>query len=135
MDKFVIYNKNTGKRYGMEYGSYKEWSTASSAKGALTRLKKKFLKAFEDDLAFTYKHIDKYATQESRDAHREEMKEYNSDWQIYEALCSSEVVTYDYFYEHEPLVMKTNKMSGKRFIERMNTPYFLSPSSDNYWSA
>ena len=29
---FVIYNKNTGERFGMEYGSYKEWKTARTAK-------------------------------------------------------------------------------------------------------
>ena len=80
---FVIYNKNTGKRYGTEsYGGYKEWNTEKAAKSALTRLKKKHLKAFEDDLAFTYKHItqryangeidentygpNKYATQKGR---------------------------------------------------------------------
>jgi hypothetical protein len=28
---------------------------------------------------------------------REGMKEFNSDWKVYEALCGSEVVTYDYF--------------------------------------
>ena len=42
MDRFVIFNKATGKRYGMEsYGGYKEWNTERAAKAALTRLKNK----------------------------------------------------------------------------------------------
>lgn len=134
MDRFVIFNKATGKRYGMEsYGGYKEWNTERAAKAALTRLKKKFLKAFEDDLAFTYKHIDGYETQESRDAHRENMKQYNSDWKVYEALCGSEVVTYDYFYENEPMVERTNLMGGNKYMERLNRPSFLSPASESYY--
>ena len=47
-DTFVIYNKNTGKRYGTKYGSYQEWKTVASAKGALTRLKKKHMKDYLD---------------------------------------------------------------------------------------
>jgi hypothetical protein len=147
---FVIYNKNTGKRYGTEsYGGYKEWNTEKAAKSALTRLKKKHLKAFEDDLAFTYKHItqryangeidentygpNKYATQKGRDAHREDQKQYRGDWKIYDALCESEIVTYDYFYENEPMVERTNISCGTKYMERKNTPSFLSPSCDSYY--
>ena len=42
IDTFVIFNPVTGNRYGStSWGGYKEWNTASSAKGALTRLKKR----------------------------------------------------------------------------------------------
>ena len=147
---FVIYNENTGERYGSSsWGGYKEWNTERAAKGALTRLKKKYLKAFEDDLAFTYKHIteqyengtfnektngpNKYATQEGRYAHREDMKQYRGDWKIYEGLCESQIVTYEYFYENEPMVERTNISCGTKFMERKNTPSFLSPSCDSYY--
>ena len=64
---FVIYNKNTGERFGMEYGSYKEWKTAGVAKGTLTRLKKKHLKAFENEVNQHMDYITKvYANGDSR---------------------------------------------------------------------
>lgn len=34
----------------------------------------------------------------------------------------------------ETYVTRTNKMSGKEFQERYDTPYFCSPSSESYWS-
>ena len=34
----------------------------------------------------------------------------------------------------EMWVEKTNLMSGEKFMERVNTPYFCSPSSETYWS-
>ena len=150
IDTFVIFNTITGKRYGSTgWGGYKQWNTASSAKGALTRLKKQYLKTFEDDLEHTFTYItscyesgkyteethgvNQYATQEGRDAHREEMKEYKSDWKVYQGLCDSEVVTYDYFYENEPVVERTNISGGNKYTERLNTPSFLSPSCDSYY--
>lgn len=150
MDTFVIFNKKTGERFGIEsYGGYKEWKTERAAKGALTRLKKKHLKKFEDDLAFTFKHVNeqyakgvfdvetygpnRYATQEGRDAHRERKKKYSGDWKIYEALCDSEIVTYDYFYENEPMVERTSLRNGRKYMERLNTPCFLSPSCDSHY--
>ena len=120
IDTFVIFNPVTGKRYGStSWGGYKQWKTASSAKGALTRLKKQYLKTFEDDLEhpFTYitscyesgkyteetHGVNQYATQEGRDAHREEMKEYKGAWGVYQGLCDSEVVTYELFKAINPI--------------------------------
>ena len=124
MDRFVIFNKATGKRYGMEsYGGYKEWNTERAAKAALTRLKNKHLKLFEKEVAWAKEH----------DCYRESIEEYNSDLKVYRALCESEVVTYDYFYENEPMVERTNLMSGTKYMERLNRPSFLSPSSDSYY--
>ena len=33
-----------------------------------------------------------------------------------------------------PMVERTNLMTGKKFMEDVNTPYFCSPSSESYWS-
>jgi hypothetical protein len=127
MDRFVIFNKATGKRYGMEsYGGYKEWNTERAAKAALTRLKNKHLKLFEKDVAFAQNNG-------FLRGDREGMKEFNSDWKVYEALCGSEVVTYDYFYENEPMVERTNLMGGNKYMERLNRPSFLSPASESYY--
>jgi len=149
-DTFVIYNKNTGKRYGTKYGSYQEWKTVASAKGALTRLNKKHLKEFLDHcnehmdyITECYKNghaekrgwdwDNKFATAEGRLAYIEEMKEYRCEWKAYDGLCGSEVVTYDYFYENEPMVERTNISCGTKYMERLNTPSFLSPSCDSYY--
>lgn len=32
------------------------------------------------------------------------------------------------------MVEKTNLMTGKKFLEAENTPYYCSPSSETYWS-
>lgn len=34
----------------------------------------------------------------------------------------------------EKTVERTNLMSGKKFRESVNTPYYCSPSSESYWS-
>jgi len=35
----------------------------------------------------------------------------------------------------EPVVERTNMMTGKKFTESINTPHYMSPSSESYWSA
>jgi|TARA_B110000495_G_scaffold183131_1_gene179183 hypothetical protein len=35
---------------------------------------------------------------------------------------------------HETMVTKKNMMNGKEFLERYDTPYYCSPSSETYWS-
>lgn len=40
-----------------------------------------------------------------------------------------------YRYEiHETFVTRRNLLSGKEFVERYDTPYYCSPSSESYWS-
>jgi hypothetical protein len=40
-----------------------------------------------------------------------------------------------YRYEiHETMVKRNNLMGGAEFMERYDTPYFCSPSSESYWS-
>lgn len=34
----------------------------------------------------------------------------------------------------EKYVERTNLMSGKKFMERVNTPNYCSPASESYWS-
>lgn len=34
----------------------------------------------------------------------------------------------------ETMVTKTNAMTGEKFQERYDTPYYCSPSSETYWS-
>tara|TARA_B100000214_G_scaffold2666_1_gene2045 strand:+ start:1092 stop:1424 length:333 start_codon:yes stop_codon:yes gene_type:complete len=40
-----------------------------------------------------------------------------------------------YFHKSlEKSVVKKNMMNGKEFVEKVNTPYYCSPSSETYWS-
>lgn len=45
-----------------------------------------------------------------------------------------EVVGYNYFYDNEPMVIRKDHRTGETFTERLNTPYYLSPSSETYYS-
>lgn len=36
---------------------------------------------------------------------------------------------------YETYITRTNKMTGKDYKERYDTPWFASPSSETYWSA
>jgi len=40
-----------------------------------------------------------------------------------------------YHSQIEKKVERTNLMTGKTFMESVNTPYYCSPSSESYWSA
>ena len=37
-------------------------------------------------------------------------------------------------FAKKTFVEKTNAMDGTKFIERYDTPYYCSPSSETYWS-
>jgi len=40
-----------------------------------------------------------------------------------------------FFHDYvEEIVQRTNIMSGEPIFERINTPYYCSPSSETYWS-
>lgn len=41
----------------------------------------------------------------------------------------------DYYANKEQFVERTNLMTGKTFMESVNTPYYCSPSSETYWSS
>ena len=38
-------------------------------------------------------------------------------------------------YVYETFVTRKNMMSGKEYLERYDTPYYCSPSSETFWSA
>ena len=46
------------------------------------------------------------------------------------------IAEYDYYEANlEKQVERTNLMTGEKFMESVNTPYYCSPSSETYWSA
>ena len=45
------------------------------------------------------------------------------------------VMDYSEYKLIEPMVEKRNVMTGETFKESINTPYYMSASSETYWSA
>ena len=46
-----------------------------------------------------------------------------------------DVASHSFFADKiEKTVERTNLMTGKKFKESVNTPYYCSPSSESYWS-
>lgn len=39
-----------------------------------------------------------------------------------------------YYKDVEKMVIRTNLLSGKEYMESVNTPSYCSPSSEAYWS-
>lgn len=106
---FVIYNKDTTEIYS--YVRHNPWKrvesykTMAAAKAALTRLHKKWL-ADNDVLV-------------------------SNDGPMFEYGIADRAWFHDFI---EKQVTKRNIMTGAEFQERVNTPYYCSPSSETYWS-
>ena len=50
-------------------------------------------------------------------------------------LYTAAIAEADYYYKNvEKFVTRKNMMSGKEYTERVNTPSYMSPSSESYWS-
>lgn len=45
------------------------------------------------------------------------------------------VMSYVDYMAIEPMVERTNLMTGKKFKESINTPHYMSASSETYWSS
>ena len=122
---YVIYNKATGetlraraRSVGMYVNNYK---TESAAKAALTRLDKKGKLGCKIDLVPTET---KYGMKFDE---RVETPYVKTDFKV------ADVETYR---EDFPIKMveKVNMMSGKTYMEAENTPNYMSPASEAYWS-
>jgi len=120
---YVIYNiKSTiiltapAKSWGCYVESYK---TESAAKAALTRLTKKD-KLGNDYLEEPYTHPNDMAGTK-----RTKIPYTREDFAIAESS--------DFSQNIEKQVERINLMSGKKFMEAINTPNFCSPASETYW--
>jgi hypothetical protein len=147
MTKYVIYNRETTLYMpGMKRGGY-------ANKGAATRALKK---RAEDDLYFgeIYRTNDAFAKEYYADPDNKnpylatkmatitELGIPERDY--YTAMnrgdpCGVkvedyEIATRDDFDDIEKWVTRTNLMSGKDYRERINTPPYMSPAYETYWS-
>jgi len=143
--KYVIFNKETGEilranaqSVGMNITNYK---SESAAKAALTRLIKKAARKVEvhelyNKLDATGLDFHKLMTA-LKDAGCTQREAYNASSKI-EAIVREDykIADAEAFREEFPVKMveRVNIMSGKTYMEAENTPGYMSPASEAYWS-
>ena len=50
-------------------------------------------------------------------------------------MYTAAIAEADYYYKNiEKFVTRKNMMTGKEYTESINTPNYMSPSSESYWS-
>ena len=110
-----------------------QYKTASAAKAGITRTLKYYAKAIEDVNNVVaegkpYYHsrlCNAYEEATNKDLGRTYVNDINNYM----------VMSVEDYELIEPMVEKTNMMTGNKFQESINTPHYLSPSSESYWSA
>jgi len=119
---YYIYDQSTTKilsREGKRYWQKAEYKTMSAAQAALTRMQKKYEKK-----AWELKKSP-YAWEQAR-----------PEADITKGpLYTAAIAEAEYYHKHiEKFVTRTNMMSGKEYTESVNTPNYMSPASEAYWS-
>lgn len=133
---FVIVNKkNNSIHREPNKKSYAntQYKTASAAKAGITRTLKYYAKAIEDVNNVVaegkpYYHsrlCNAYEEATNKDLGRTHVNDINNYM----------VMSVEDYELIEPMVEKTNMMTGNKFQESINTPHYMSPSSESYWSA
>lgn len=128
---FVIYRTDTTeivseKRYS--YGGQIH-KTLGHAKASLTRIKKKFAEGFANQKPYSTFRFEGLGLHENGKSGRQ------AEGALTGELVEMKIVDLEtYRNEIEAQVEVTNMMTGKKFKESVNTPGFMSPSSESYWS-
>ena len=129
-------NKNENKSYVLlntstwnQYQSYRPKKTCSLTKDIFSSKK-----AGTTAIKTMLKRLDAQLKDAESKTHYGRLIQINQVKERIEQVKSLEVIEYNYFKENEPMVIRTNAMTGKTFLEPLNTPYYLSPSSETYFS-
>lgn len=128
---FVIYRTDTTeivseKRYAYSGQIHK---TEGHAKASLTRIKKKFAEGFKNQKPYSTFQFEGLGLHENGKTGRGARGKLTGE------LVEMKIVDLDtYRNEIEAEEEVTNMMTGKKFKQSVNTPHFLSPSSETYWS-
>jgi hypothetical protein len=128
---FVIYRTDTTeivseKRYAYSGQIHK---TEGHAKASLTRIKKKFAEGFKNQKPYSTFMFEGLGLHENGKTGRGARGKLTGE------MVEMKIVDLDtYRNEIEAEEEVTNMMTGKKFKQSVNTPHFLSPSSETYWS-
>lgn len=128
---FVIYRTDTTeivseKRYS--YGGQIH-KTLGHAKASLTRIKKKFAEGFANQKPYSTFRYEGLGLHENGKSGRQ------AEGALTGEMVEMKIIDLEtYRSEIEEQIEVTNMMTGKKFKESVNTPSFMSPSSESYWS-
>jgi hypothetical protein len=128
---FVIYRTDTTeivseKRYAYSGQIHK---TEGHAKASLTRIKKKFAEGFANQKPYSTFRFEGLGLHENGKSGRQ------AEGALTGELVEMKIVDLEtYRNEIEAQEEVTNMMTGKKFKQSVNTPGFMSPSSESYWS-
>ena len=114
---YYIYDQQSTKILSRESKHWQkaEYKTMPAAQAALTRMHKKY--------------VGKMMQQDEWDRKHKPMLEKDSP------LYTAAIAEADYYHKNiERFVTRTNMMSGQEYRESINTPNYMSPSSEAYWS-
>jgi len=129
--KYVIYRTDTTEIVSEKDYSYggQVHKTLGHAKASLTRIKKKFAEGLAKKRPYgTFKF-------EGLGLHENGKTGRQAEGELTGELVEMKIIDTDtYFNNVEAQEEVTNMMTGKKFKQSVNTPHFMSPSSESYWS-
>lgn len=133
---FVIVSKNNNSIHrepNKKSYANTQYKNEAAAKAGITRTLKYYAKAIEDVNSVVAEGKKKYASRlynAYEEATNKDLgRTYVAEKSNYMVMS---VEDYDLI---EPMIERTNMMTGKKFMEPINTPHYMSPSSESYWSA
>ena len=128
---FVIFRTDTTEIVSEKDYSYtgQIHKQESHAKASLTRIKKKFAEGLKNKKPYgTFKF-------EGLGIHENGKTGRQAEGELTGEMVEMKIINTDtYFNNIEAQEEVTNMMSGKKFKQSVNTPGFMSPSSETYWS-
>jgi len=128
---YVIYRTDTTEIVSEKDYSYtgQIHKTEGHAKASLTRIKKKFAEGLAKKQPYgTFKF-------EGLGIHENGKTGRQAEGELTGEMIDMKIINTDtYFNNIEAQEEVTNMMSGKKFKQSVNTPNFMSPSSETYWS-
>ena len=128
---YVIYRTDTTEIVSEKDYSYtgQIHKTEGHAKASLTRIKKKFAEGLKNKKPYgTFKF-------EGLGIHENGKTGRQAEGELTGEMVEMKIINTDvYFNNIEAQEEVTNMMSGKKFKQSVNTPGFMSPSSETYWS-
>ena len=131
MTGYVIYRTDTTEIVSEKDYSYtgQIHKQESHAKASLTRIKKKFAEGLKNKKPYgTFKF-------EGLGIHENGKTGRQAEGELTGEMVEMKIINTDtYFNNIEAQEEVTNMMSGKKFKQSVNTPGFMSPSSETYWS-
>jgi hypothetical protein len=127
----IIYRTDTTEIVSEKDYSYSGQihKTEGHAKASLTRIKKKFTEGFNNQRPYSHFKFQGLGIHENGKTGRQ------AEGELTGKMVEMKIIDLEtYRKEIEAQETVTNMMSGKKFKQSVNTPGFMSPSSETYWS-